>query len=158
MGIEYKLIAGGILALILGCAAYFGLHQVYAAGEAHTQLAWDKDRIAIQAAADKQIAQLAAERDMAVRANEGITNDLQAQIIAARASADAYATSLRDTRTRLAALSSQMPKAANNASPATGAAPPSVGQLDAATGAALAECAEVRADYKGLIAELRVQL
>ena len=117
MGIEYKLIAGGILALILGCAAYFGLHQVYAAGEAHTQLAWDKDRIAIQAAADKQIAQLAAERDMAVRANEGITNDLQAQIIAARASADAYATSLRDTRTRLAALSSQMPKAANNASP-----------------------------------------
>ena len=41
----------------------------------------DKDRIAIQAAADKQIAQLAAERDMAVRANEGITNDLMQLLV-----------------------------------------------------------------------------
>jgi hypothetical protein len=159
---EAKVIVGlVILIAVLGLVGW-GLKASYDSGEtsgkAQVQTAWDTDKAKIQAVTDAAIAKATKDKETAIATNEGVINELQAQLSTASASANTYASQLRDTRTRLAASLSALSQARNN--PVTSAAPaaPGVGQLDAATGAALSECYAVRASYSALIKELSPQL
>jgi hypothetical protein len=159
---ELKAILIGVAVLALACGGYWAYLHAYdsgkTAGAAEVQTKWDADQAAIAAQAAAAAAQAAKDKDAADANNARIQDDLQAQLLAARSSAATYASELQNTRARLAASLRAVPKAANNAGSVAGAAASSVGQLDAATGAALAECAVVRSDYHALIAELSPQL
>jgi len=162
MTTEIKIIAIlGLLIAILAGLWWYGEHRYTLglnAGKAEVQSAWDTDKANIQKVTDAAIADANAKKEMAEKANEDITRDYEAKLSANRASSDALAASLRDTRTRLAASLGALSKAANNPGASTGSAPPGVGSLDAATAAALTECQAVRAGYIALIAQVKPQL
>jgi predicted negative regulator of RcsB-dependent stress response len=127
-------------------------------GSNRVTVAWDADKAAIgKLAADTQAHNEAVLADTTVR-NKGIIDVYQAKLSAAQSSAGVLASRLRDAEARLAASSRDVPQAGSNASTVAGAAPPSLGQLNEATGAALAECEAVRVGYIALIAEIRPQL
>ena len=130
----------------------------YKAGSAEIQTQWDQDKAAIQKTADAAIAAATKERDDALAANEGISSDLQTQLSSARALNGQLANSLRQYQARAAASSGAVPKAGSGQGATTTPSTPSLGQLDAATGAALTECYSDRLEYEALIKEIIAQL
>ena len=163
MSLEYKLIGGAILFLILGGAIYFGLRSVYSAGvtdgKAVVQIAWDTDRAGIQKVTDVAIAQATAQRDMALQANEVIANDYQTKLSSANASAADLLGRVRAYEARAAANSSFVQKAGGE--PATapaGQVAPSKDSLDQFLLAYDAACQSDAAQLNALIAEIRPQL
>jgi hypothetical protein len=163
MTAEIKIIAvlAGILALFGGglWLHHSGYTQGDAAGSSRVQLEWDRNIEEIQRMTAKAIADATAERDKALAANEGISNDYQAQLSAAHANAAVFAQRLRDYQARATTDSGAVPKAGS-------------GQGAAATSAKSAQEAgiyERLADYdascqadaaqlNALIAELKPQL
>lgn len=99
MSIETKFLGGLVIiaAVVLG-ALWVGF-DVYDRGvedgKAVVQVKWDKDKASIQAVTDAAIANMTAQRDMALRANEVIESGYQTKLFAAHASANEFAQRLR---------------------------------------------------------------
>ena len=160
MGIEYKLIAGGILALILGCAAYFGLHQVYAVGEAHTQLAWDKDVEARQKAYDKRVSDLSAQLAMTQKANEDIHALYDSKLAQAQADAATFSSQLRNAAASLSTSNSTLSKVGNLIGSATASQQDSaqrLGRLVSLITDFRTECVKNDAALDAIVAQARPQ-
>src|SRR5208282_2576891 len=162
MTTEAKLIAILVALLLLVGGIWYLTEQAHAtgykAGSAAIQVQWDQDKAAIQKTADAAIATATKERDDALAANEGISSDLQTQLSSARALNGQLANSLRQYQARAAASSGAVPKAGSGQGATTTPSTPSLGQLDAATGAALTECYSDRLEYEALIKEIIAQL
>jgi hypothetical protein len=156
-----KIIA--VLALImsvLGGLWYYGNEkedQGLKAGKALEQSLWDQDIQNREAAYAARMADLATQLAMTQAANETINDKHNQELIAYNDSVTHLAGLLRDAQSRASAYRA-VSQAASVKGAATGTPAPSVGQIDDATGAALAECALVRSGYKALIAELLPQL
>jgi hypothetical protein len=149
----------GLLALITA-VAWYSLKQYddgRAQGRAEVTAEWDQDKLEIAKATADQIAKITKERDDAVANNDGVANDLQAQITNLRSLNSALYQRLR-LATRPAAGSGPVPKASDNTDAATAAANDRLGQIDDALAATLTECAVTRSNYKALIAEITPQL
>jgi hypothetical protein len=157
--IAYAKIAAVVL--LLAAIFYGGYHVADLRGKAalaSLQNAWDTNKAAIQATTDKAIAQATKDKETAQAANEVISHDYEAQLLAANTSAGNLARELRDARARLAANSGTVQQTPSQSIPPSGATSPGMGRTDELLGGALAECAAVRAGYKALIAEITPQL
>lgn len=159
---DLKIIAIPVALLILLAAGWFGFKYAYSKGDAagsnRVQIEWDKDKAAIQAVAAASILTAFKQRDEAIQSNQVIHDQYEAELLAAHTSAHTLAERLRQYETRAAAGSGAVQQTGRGPGPSQGPATPSMGQLDDATGAALAECAAVRAGYKALIAQIKPQL
>lgn len=160
MSLEYKLIAAAIMLLILGGAAYFGLHQVYAAGEAHTQLAWDKDVQTRQAAYDKQVADISAQLAMTRKTNEAIHGEYDEKLAQASASAAQFAERLRDATNSLNSSTDTLSKVGDLLGSATASQQASaqrLGQLVSLITDFHTECAKNDAQLDAIVAQAKPQ-
>lgn len=159
---EAKIIAGLVLiAAVFGFGWYLENHVYqagYKAGSAAIELKWDQDKADIQKAADIAIAAATKEKEDALANNEGITNDLQAQLSAARTLSNTLAQRLRSASNHSPAGGSHVPEAADHPGAPADTAGPGVDELNAALGAALSECYANRANQIALIKELLPQL
>lgn len=154
-----------IVGLALGAALSFGGYHVAdlkgKAALASLQHAWDQDKAAIQKVTDDAIAKATQERDTALQANEAISNDYQAKLSTANSDAAQFAQRLRNAENIIAANRGALPKANDNASPATtGAARGSdqLGQLVALVTGLRTECKANSDQLDALSAEMRPQL
>lgn len=159
---EFRLIAGiASLVAILGFTA-FGMRYIYnkghTSGVAEITAQWDADKLAIQKVTDAAIAQATAERDMALKANEGIENDYQAQLSASHALSDSLAIQLRKYAASHPANSGTVPKTGSGQAASAASSPAGDDRLTSALGAALAECSANTAQLDALIIELKPQL
>jgi chromosome segregation ATPase len=162
MSEEIKAIAIGVGVILLALAGYFGYRSAYdsgqTAGKAETQILWDADRIAIQKVADDAIAENTKEKEAALAANEGITNDLQNQLSSIRDLSGNLAMRLRDAESRAAASAGSLSQANDKLRTASGALNASLEQINGAVADTINECGANNAKYTALVKELRPQL
>lgn len=162
MTLEARLFAWGIGSLLLIGLCFWAFMTVYDNGKKEgansVQVQWDANRAAIAKVTAEALAKANKDRDEALQANEAIHEKYVQDLAAAAAGAQSLTARLRDAENRASAYSRSLSQANNQQRPASGASPPSVGQLNEATGAALAECASYRAWGHALIAELKPQL
>lgn len=151
-----------ILAAIIALVG-FGFYQYRSAfnngkqaGMEQVQTAWDEARLAEQKVTAAAIAQATKERDDALSNNEGISNDLQAQLLAARSLNTALTDSLR--KYQAGHPSGTVPKAGGGQGTLADAIAPGVGSLDDSLGNALDECYTTRVRYEALIKQITPQL
>lgn len=162
MIIPWRLIGylGGA-AIVLG-ALFWVTHAVYEAGDKNganrIQVAWDADKTQIANVAAQAIAQMTAERDMALRANEVIHDQYSKQLQANADTAAALSQRLRNAEAIATAHSNLLSKAADIVRSAQSGSTSGMGPIDDAIAAALTECADNRAQLNSLIAELKPQL
>jgi hypothetical protein len=160
---EAKALIALAVAVILIGGGWWLYHSAYSegqtAGKAEIQSAWDLDKAAIQAAADKAVADATKARDDALEANGVIQNDYQAQLSAADARATVLAGRLRDYQARIAAGSSGVPKAGGGQG-TTATSPESAQEAGIYERLASydAACQSDAAQLNALIAELTPQL
>lgn len=165
MTLEIKIILGVVLILALLGGGYFGYRSAYdsgqTAGKAQIQTAWDNDKAAITATADAAIAAATKAKEDALANNEAISNDYQAQLSAANASASQFAQRLRNAEATIAANRSAMSKAGSGSSLKDPGAPTSsdqLGQLVALVTDLRTECAANADQLDALNKELAPQL
>jgi NhaP-type Na+/H+ and K+/H+ antiporter len=131
------------------------------AGQNSIQAAWDMDKAAIAKVTADAIAQRTAERDMALRANEVIHANYDAQLAANAASAVVFAGRLRDAETRLATNSRSAAETNHLAGSATTSAAASADQFGQLVGLITdlrSECIKNDDQLDTLIAQLKPQL
>lgn len=135
---------------------------LYSAGKKNgadtIQLAWDKDKAAIQKAADEAVAEATKAKEDAIAANEVIKDDYEAQLLTSRALSSQLSQRLRIAESSLTAGSGTVSQGPDKPGTATAGSTPSMGQLNDALSSALTECANNRAQLNSLIAEIRPQL
>jgi len=163
MGTEVKLIAGAAILIVLIALGFWSYRVVHddgkAEGLAEKQVEFDQYKIAVQKAADAQIAQATAERDAAIQSNEVITRDLQAQLSATQSNADSLLKRVRDYEASLAAYRSTVPKAAGQpGTAAPGGESEGAASLDRRIAAYDAACQRDAIRLDKLIAEISPQL
>jgi hypothetical protein len=158
------------IAALLLIGGYWAYNHAYDQGKkegaAAVQVAWDKDKAAIQADAAKALATAAKDKEDALANNAGAIDDLQTQLSTANTLSAQLALRLRAHTACPAARSSPVPEAGNRSGVVIGAAPPSVGSADEVSGGnlndslndALNECFVNRVKYSALLRELKPQL
>jgi hypothetical protein len=158
---EIKLIAVGVIVILLALGGYIGYRSAYdsgqTAGKAEIQSAWDTDKAKIQSVTDAAIAQATKDKEAAIAANEGIKNDLQAQLASISSDNAQLAKRLRLAASAPTSRNS-LPKAADNQKSPTAPVDDSVGRLNQLLTSALTECRTNWANYSALIKELGPQL
>ena len=150
----------GILAL--AAAGAWEYHRIweggYTAGQEHTQVLWDKDKIAIQQTADQAIARAHEDTVKALVNNQRIQDEYQTKLGAINAGNTSLARRLRDAEDRAAADRSALQKAYHNQGSSPPSQAPSNGSLDGAIAAALTECKANGEQLDSLIGEVEAQL
>jgi hypothetical protein len=149
------------LAALLAIGGVIGYgHYRYEAGDKNgsdrVTVAWDKDKVQIQAVTDAAIAAQTKAKEDAIAANEGIQNDLQIQLNSVRVLNTQLSQRLRSAS--LAANSSTVSKGADNPGTPSSATIARMGQINDAIAASLTECRTNWANYNALIKELGPQL
>lgn len=113
MSLQVKAIAAAILLLLLGLGAYLAAHAVYSAGEAATQIKWDKDKLTQQAAYEKRLSDLSAQLAMTQKANEGIHEYYDSKLAQAESNASVFASELRNATLSLNTATGTLSKVGN---------------------------------------------
>jgi hypothetical protein len=147
-------LAGGIL--VIAFLTWIG-SMVFAAGQHSIQVKWDVDKAAIaQLSADTAAANAKKLADT-VDANQGVIHGLQDTLTTLQSSNATLAERLR-LATRPTAGGGAVPPLPSHPGPTDTPANPGLGPIDDAIAAALTECANTRASYEALIAEVKPQL
>jgi hypothetical protein len=159
---EIKFIVIGVLIVGLALGGYLLYRSAYnsgqTAGKAEVQTLWDADRSKIQAVTDAAIAKATQEKEAAIAANEGIQNDLQAQLDSMHGLNASLAERLRRANANPTAHSSPLPQAAGNQKPVAAPVDDSVGRLNQLLADALTECRTNWVNYSALIKEVSPQV
>lgn len=153
--VKLALLIAAVMALF-GSGYYVG-GLAPKASLARLQSAWDKDKLAIQQAADRALADANAQKDMAIKANEGIANDYQSKLSAANADAESLARRLRDAEGR-AAHPDSVPKAGDLKPVIAAGEDAGLQRLNGLLTDSLTECRSNSAQLNALIAEIQKQL
>jgi hypothetical protein len=153
----YAFIAALLLALLAGVGIE-GYRKGEAAGANRVQVAWDKDKLAIQQLASAAEAANHAHDLKIITENEVLHATLDKTLADASASRDELNEWLLRYQAAAAARGRAMPEGAGERGPAPGSADPSLGRLDAALSAALAECRANNARFDTLAREVKPQL
>jgi hypothetical protein len=146
--------------VLIAAIFYGGYHVAAVKGKSNLealQLAWDDNKAAIQAEADKAIAQATKEREAALEANGVIQSDYQAQLSTSQALNAGLSQRLRQYQST-SARSGPVPQASGGQQPVDPSTAQRLGLLDDAVASALTECADNRVQLNALIAQIKPQL
>lgn len=161
MSLQVKAIAAALLLLILGAAAYFGLHAVYAAGQSATQIKWDQDKLAQKQAYEQRLTDLAAQLAMTQKANEVAREQFEAKSAQADADAGMWLKRLHDAAASLTAATGTLSKVGNLLGSATAGQQDGaerLGQLLGLVADFHTECVKNDARLDAVVAQARPQL